>query len=114
MLSSSVADSVITNFAAALLQASFGSDKAAGLMGGVASPTLLGISVKGVSGKVLETVRNTISDRNREILACEMTNAGPVRASQVDEHRPSSFVATRRSACNKFLALHLDTGNKCA
>ncbi|MCT9868336.1 flagellar motor switch protein FliG [Paenarthrobacter aurescens] len=49
------------------------------------SPAILGIALKGASGVVLETVRNNISDRNREILAFEMASAGPVRASQVEE-----------------------------
>ncbi len=49
------------------------------------SPAILGIALKGASGVVLETVRSNTSDRNKEILAFEMANAGPVRASQVEE-----------------------------
>jgi flagellar motor switch protein FliG len=49
------------------------------------SPETLGIALKGASAVVLETVRSNISDRNKEILAFEMANAGPVRASQVEE-----------------------------
>lgn len=56
------------------------------ILRGVA-PEVLAIAMKGAPAAVLEAVRSNVSGRNQEILEAEMANAGPVRASQVEEAR---------------------------
>ncbi|MEV7635423.1 flagellar motor switch protein FliG [Pseudarthrobacter enclensis] len=50
-------------------------------------PEVLAVAMKGAPAVVLEAVRTNVSGRNQEILEAEMANAGPVRASQVEEAR---------------------------
>jgi flagellar motor switch protein FliG len=56
------------------------------ILRGVA-PEVLAIAMKGAPAVVLDAVRGNVSGRNQEILEAEMANAGPVRASQVEEAR---------------------------
>lgn len=64
------------------------------------SPEILATALKGASGVVIETVRSNISDRNKEILAFEMANSGPVRASQVEEAQAQIVRSIREEAAD--------------
>lgn len=58
-------------------------------------PVLLAIAMKGAPEPVLVAIRANISERNREILESEISNSGPVRASQVEEARADIVRAIR-------------------
>lgn len=64
------------------------------------SPAVLAVALKGASSAVLEAVRSNISNRNKEILASEMANSGPVRASQVEEARAQIVRSIREEAAD--------------
>lgn len=62
------------------------------------SPEILATALKGATSVVLESVQNNISERNKEILQSEMANAGPLRASQVEEARAQIVRSLREEA----------------
>lgn len=64
------------------------------------SPAVLAVALRGASSAVLEAVRSNISNRNKEILASEMANSGPVRASQVEEARAQIVRSIREEAAD--------------
>lgn len=64
------------------------------------SPEVLAIAMKGAPAVVLDAVRTNVSGRNQEILESEMANAGPVRASQVEEARADIVRSIRELEAN--------------
>jgi flagellar motor switch protein FliG len=69
------------------------------ILRGVA-PEVLAIAMKGAPAVVLDAVRTNVSGRNQEILEAEMANAGPVRASQVEEARADIVRSIRELEAN--------------
>lgn len=56
---------------------------------------VLAIAMKGSTPQVVEVIRTNLSERNREILDDEISSAGPVRLSQVEEARADIVRAIR-------------------
>ncbi len=56
---------------------------------------VLAIAMKGAPEAVVNTIRNNLSEHNREVLDEELAALGPVRASQVDEARATVVRAIR-------------------
>lgn len=58
-------------------------------------PAELALAMRGASDTVTEVIRKNVSERNRELLDYEISAAGPVRLSQVEEARAGVVRAIR-------------------
>ena len=56
---------------------------------------VLAAAMKGSSEQVIEVIRTNLSERNKELLDDEITNAGPVRMSQIEDARSEIVRAIR-------------------
>ncbi len=67
---------------------------------------VLAVAMKGASEAVLATIRDNLSERNRELLDDEIRTMGPTRKSQVEEARADVVRAIRELEASGGITIH--------
>ena len=67
---------------------------------------VLAVAMKGASEPVLATIRENLSERNRELLDDEIRTMGPTRKSQVEEARADVVRAIRELEASGGITIH--------